>query len=90
MSQTFGQYFRELRLVRGIGLRQYSRMIDIYSSQMSKIESGKISPPNTIAKVKQFILPLNPTQNEKTLLIQKAYEFHVERVMAKIRKDFAP
>lgn len=90
MNQTFGQYFRELRYSRGISLSQYAEALGIYRENLSKLENGKTSPPNTIAKVKQFILPLNPTQIEKTLLIQKAYEFHVERVMAKIRKDFAP
>ena len=44
-EQGFGATIRELREERGIGLRQFARMIGVSATYLSKIERGEMPPP---------------------------------------------
>ena len=49
-SQAFGQQLRELRVQRGLSLREVERISvgEISSSHLSQVENGKISQPSLI------------------------------------------
>ena len=44
-EQGFGATIWELREERGIGLRQFARMIGVSATYLSKIERGEMPPP---------------------------------------------
>lgn len=46
MEQTFGQYLKELRLNKRIGILKFSKMIDVRPYEYSKVERD-IEPPFT-------------------------------------------
>lgn len=45
MKKTFGAFINEKRLEKNISLRCFSKMIDISSEYLSKIENGLRSAP---------------------------------------------
>jgi len=45
MKQNFGQTLKELRMKRGLTLRNACRILDYDPSNWSKIERGKMAPP---------------------------------------------
>ena len=44
-GQGFGATVRELREEKGIGLRQFARMIEVSATYLSKIERDELPPP---------------------------------------------
>ena len=46
MKKTFAQILKELRIKKGLTLRNACRLLNYDSSNWSKIERGKMSPPS--------------------------------------------
>jgi transcriptional regulator with XRE-family HTH domain len=44
-GENFGQYVREQREAKGIGLREMAKMIGVSPTYLSKIERGEFDPP---------------------------------------------
>ncbi|MBV6491457.1 MAG: helix-turn-helix domain-containing protein [Fimbriimonadaceae bacterium] len=42
---TFGEYVKAKRLERGLGLREFCLLVPVDASNFSKIERGKLEPP---------------------------------------------
>lgn len=46
MKENFGQFLKELRIKKGLTLRNACRILDYDPSNWSKIERGKMPPPS--------------------------------------------
>lgn len=53
-SILFGEFFRELRLKRGYTLREYCRNFNQDPAFISRMERGKISPPQNQNKLEEL------------------------------------
>ena len=51
---SFGDYIKELRLRRRIGLRTFCELIDADPGNYSKIERGRLAPPRDPAKLEHY------------------------------------
>ncbi len=56
--KLFGERLKELRLERRITLRKFSQMVGIDPGNVSRIERGKINPPQELEKLEQIALIL--------------------------------
>ncbi len=52
--RSFGEYLRKLRLDAGFGLRVFAELIDMKPSNLSRLERGKISPPQSVERIDQI------------------------------------
>ena len=50
----FGQFVKEERLARGLGLREFCRKLGIDASNWSKVERGVLPPPQDEKKLKEI------------------------------------
>ena len=50
----FGEFIKEARLKKDIGLREFCRLLSIDASNWSKVERGLLSPPQDEKKLKQI------------------------------------
>jgi transcriptional regulator with XRE-family HTH domain len=69
-EKMFGQFVKDERLAKGIGLREFCRKLGIDASNWSKIERGTLAPPKDEKKLKKIanILGIHPTTDKwKTL-----------------------
>lgn len=59
----FGQFVKDERLAKGIGLREFCRKLGIDASNWSKIERGTLAPPKDEKRLKKIanILGIHPT-----------------------------
>ena len=57
-AKMFGELFKELRLKNGYTLREYCRNFNLDPANISRLERGKISPPNNEGKLVEFALSL--------------------------------
>ena len=62
----FGQFVKEERLAKGIGLREFCRRLEIDASNWSKVERGVLAPSQNEKKLKKVadILGIS-TETEK-------------------------
>jgi transcriptional regulator with XRE-family HTH domain len=84
---TFGYWFKQFRLERQIGLRELANKLRMDSGNLSKLESGKHSPPNTFKKIKSLARHLKLSETELNILRDSAYLFHVDRIAANLNLD---
>ena len=69
-EQGFGATIRELREERGIGLRQFARMIEVSATYLSKIEREELTPPAE-SRVKEIARLLEQDPDELLALAGK-------------------
>jgi transcriptional regulator with XRE-family HTH domain len=50
----FGQFIKNLRIEREIGLREFCRLLSIDASNWSKVERGVLPPPQDEKKLKKI------------------------------------
>jgi transcriptional regulator with XRE-family HTH domain len=50
----FGQFVKEERLEKGIGLREFCRILGLDASNWSKVERGILPPPKDERKLKEI------------------------------------
>lgn len=50
----FGQFVKEERLEKGIGLREFCRRLGLDASNWSKVERGVLPPPQNETKLKRI------------------------------------
>jgi transcriptional regulator with XRE-family HTH domain len=74
MEAAFGRYLRELRLARGVSLRDYCLRIQADPSNYSKLERGLLDPPSEPCRLEQMAeaLGLPPTGPEARELARLA------------------
>lgn len=53
-AKTFGEYFKELRIRKGITLREFCVTHDLDPGNLSKLERGELNPPQDIQKLKDY------------------------------------
>ena len=59
MGATFGEFFKQKRITLGKTLRQFCADNGLDPGNISKIERGKMSPPNSEEKLKEYAQYLN-------------------------------
>lgn len=59
MGATFGEFFKQKRIASGKTLRQFCADSGLDPGNISKIERGKMSPPNSEEKLKEYAQYLN-------------------------------
>jgi transcriptional regulator with XRE-family HTH domain len=66
MSERFGELFKKLRIASGQNLRSFCRDHQLDAGNMSKIERGKMGPPESEEKLKELAaaLKLDPSSQE--------------------------
>ena len=69
-EQGFGATIRKLREERGIGLRQFARMIEVSATYLSKIEREELPPPAE-SRVKEIARLLEQDPDELLALAGK-------------------
>jgi len=71
---TFGEYLRQLRQARRTTLRSFAQTLNWDPSNYSRLETGKLPPPATPAKLEPFRLSLNlePDSFEWRELVRRA------------------
>ena len=42
---TFGEYVKAMRLAQGLGLREFCLLVPVDASNFSKVERGRLEPP---------------------------------------------
>ncbi|OIP31831.1 MAG: hypothetical protein COW04_13155 [Deltaproteobacteria bacterium CG12_big_fil_rev_8_21_14_0_65_43_10] len=55
----FGEFIKEKRLSKGLGLREFCKMIEVDASNWSKVERGVLAPPKDEEKLKKIALALD-------------------------------
>ena len=73
MKEKFNQILKELRIKKGLTLRNACRLLDYDPSNWSKIERGKISPPSDEKILRKWAKVLGlSTENDVRGFIDKA------------------
>jgi transcriptional regulator with XRE-family HTH domain len=52
--ESFGAYLRALRVEQGITLREFCRTVDESPGNISRMERGKLNPPDSVDKLERF------------------------------------
>ena len=70
----FGQFVKEERLARGLGLREFCRILGIDASNWSKIERETLPPPQDEKKLEEIahILGIRPNTDKWRALKDQA------------------
>lgn len=55
----FGEFIKEKRLSKGLGLREFCKMIEVDASNWSKVERGVLAPPQAEEKLKKIATALD-------------------------------
>jgi len=55
----FGEFIKEKRLSKGLGLREFCKMIEVDASNWSKVERGVLAPPQDEEKLKKIAMALD-------------------------------
>ncbi len=55
----FGEFIKARRLSRGLGLREFCKMIEVDASNWSKIERGVLAPPQDEERLKKIAAVLS-------------------------------
>jgi transcriptional regulator with XRE-family HTH domain len=53
-NNGFGEFFKEMRLKKGLTLRKFCEINGLDPGNISKIERGHTSPPSSIEKLEQY------------------------------------
>ncbi|GAG32936.1 unnamed protein product [marine sediment metagenome] len=71
---TFGSMLRERRKVLRLGLREFALRAEVDAGNLSKIERGKLNPPQTRDALDRicFALEYDPASQEAELLRDRA------------------
>ena len=54
----FGEFVKERRIGKGLGLREFSKLIEMDASNWSKVERGIFAPPQDEKKLRQIAAAL--------------------------------
>lgn len=55
----FGEFVKEKRLGKGLGLREFCKMIEVDASNWSKVERGVLAPPQDEEKLRKIASALD-------------------------------
>ena len=58
MLKTFGEYFKDLRIKRGMTLRRFCEVFGFDPGNISKLERGRLSPPQSREKLAEYATAL--------------------------------
>ncbi|MBI2095786.1 MAG: helix-turn-helix transcriptional regulator [Candidatus Omnitrophica bacterium] len=83
--ETFGSYLKELRLLKGYGLRAFAEKIGMYPSNLSDIERGKKSPPRDAEKLAFIAVVLGIDRNSDEWV--KLHDLSVRDVPGRLAPD---
>jgi len=50
----FGEYFKKIRIEKGFTLREFCRRFDLDPGNISKLERGMLSPPESEEKLEEY------------------------------------
>jgi len=53
-TKSFGEFFKELRIRKGITLREFCLEYDLDPGNISKLERGVLAPPQDMQKLKDY------------------------------------
>lgn len=81
-NETFGSFVKQLRMKKGLALREFARILDIAASYLSDIEKGKRNAPKK-DHLDKMIKELNLTKEET----EKFYDLAREGKPVEIAED---
>jgi len=55
----FGEFIKERRLSKGLGLREFCKIIEVDASNWSKVERGVLAPPQDKEKLRKIASALD-------------------------------
>jgi len=55
----FGKFIKEKRLSKGLGLREFCKIIEVDASNWSKVERGVLAPPQAEEKLRKIAMVLD-------------------------------
>ena len=66
MSQTFGEFFKEMRIKKGLSLRSFCHQFKLDPGNMSRLERGMMAPPQDMITLKKYAgyLDIKPESEE--------------------------
>ncbi len=79
---NFGSRIRQLRIAKGVSLRDFAEMIGINFTYLSKIENGKVEPPSE-DKIRMIAQELGEDVEEMLGLAGKFSSEKMRRVVEK-------
>jgi transcriptional regulator with XRE-family HTH domain len=53
-AKTFGEFFKELRIRKGVTLREFCQKYDLDPGNISKLERGGLQPPQDMQKLRDY------------------------------------
>ena len=63
--KTFGEVLRQLRLEVGMTLREFCKRTGENAGNLSKIERGKLPPPDSVKKLEKYAKVLGITEQDE-------------------------
>lgn len=90
MGSEFGGYLRELRLRSGIGLRKFAETVGMQASNLSSIEHGRVSPPQSAEALERIAEGLGLERgSEEWVRLQELAVAHKPEALAPDLEHFA-
>ncbi len=80
---NFGSRIRQLRIAKGVSLRDFAEMIGINFTYLSKIENGKVEPPSE-DKIRMIAQELGEDEEE---MLGLAGKFSSEKMRRAVEKE---
>ena len=77
---SFGGQLREIRISRRETLRSFSERMGLDPGNYSKLETGRLSPPDSLKKCKELLINLQIPEDRHTWLLSQAYEHHLGKL----------
>lgn len=79
-NMTFGALLRDIRIKNGKTLRGYCRENDFDCSNISKLETNLISPPNTSRQLSSYLKGLKFSPLDYDFLLVACVNYHVSKI----------
>lgn len=79
-DKTFGGYLKELRLKRHLTLREFCLRNRLDAGNQSKLERGKLSPPETAELLDFYCKALKATKAEREGLVYLCRNYHLSKI----------
>lgn len=86
MDWSFGGVLRKIRIHNNLTMRDMCRRVGIDVGNYSKLEAGKLSPPNSRRKIKTLLKDLDVYEWQEQQLYAASYNFHLGVLHAKFER----